>query len=397
MNRRMGWEAIAGVGGGAISREAQKNLEKGEELCRKRKPDKALPYLMKAMEGGNNLDACVQLAFLMPNVDMSIDLLRNAEAKGRENLLRIFGPRCFDDSGDHVGHFWGILETRPYMRVLQAKVRIYIEAKQFANAAETIIEMLRLCPGDNLGQRDSLGSVLLKAGRPADALSFIQTWLQPETMRTGEPPERGGCVFKIPFKTPLSPERAEALGEYCKADMAYSGALAAYKLWGDCELARQYLRVGARQNSYVLVKVLAKVEQPRNLNNTPRQQNGPEDAHDYLWLAQDLWMAPDVWAWADGDAEAKAFTLRICCRKSCGKREDKPALFKRCGGCKEAIYCSQACQKLDWPAHRRGCKESQQMKEIQRAMWLGKPLPKTDIPVVSAEFTPNGIVSTFYD
>ncbi|OCH94252.1 hypothetical protein OBBRIDRAFT_810581 [Obba rivulosa] len=354
MNRYMGWEAITGVGGGhGLGRSAE---EKAEELGMKRKPERALPYLMEAMEGGNNLDACVQLAFLMPNLDMSVDVLRNTEVKGRENLLRILGSSCFDGGGDHVGHFWGILETRPYMRVLQAK--------QFANAANTIIEMLRLCPGDNLGQRDSLGTLILKANRPADALSF--------TMRTGLPPERGGCIFKAPSKTPLSAERAKQLSECCKADMAYTGALAAYRLWGDCELARQYLRID-------------------NLTNMPWQMNGQEDAHDYLWLAQDLWMARDVWDWAAGDEKARGFALKMCSR----------GMWQARGQARGTIYCSQACQKADWPSHKPNCREHQQMKEFQRAVWLGKPLPKRDggppIPVVSAELTPNGIMSTFFE
>jgi len=238
--------------------------------------------------------------------------------------------------------------------------------------------MLRICPVDNLGQRDSLGTMLLKCNRPADALSFVQNWIAPEHLGSGVSPDRGGCVFKTPSKAPLSAVRVEALGKWCKADMAYTAALAAYKLWGDCELARQYLHIGAAKNPFVLIKILAKVDQPREPNSLPRSMNGPEDAHDYLWLAQDLWMAPDVWAWADSDEKAKAFALRMCFRKECGKREDIVASFKRCGGCKEAIYCSQDCQKADWPTHKTRCKERQRMKEFNRAISLGKSQPKRD-------------------
>jgi hypothetical protein len=45
------------------------------------------------------------------------------------------GPDCFSDTGGHVGNFWKILETRPYMRVLQAQVRLYFENKQFSKSA----------------------------------------------------------------------------------------------------------------------------------------------------------------------------------------------------------------------------------------------------------------------
>jgi len=45
------------------------------------------------------------------------------------------GDDCFDDDGDCVGHFWGLLETRPYMRVLQALVRLYFEDEQYEKSA----------------------------------------------------------------------------------------------------------------------------------------------------------------------------------------------------------------------------------------------------------------------
>ncbi|KAI0959817.1 hypothetical protein AcW1_004533 [Taiwanofungus camphoratus] len=352
MNRRLGVENVLGVGGGAISREAQKNLDKAEDLCRRNKPEKALPFLFKALEDGNNLDAAVQMAFLMPNLDLSMRVLEGAEQRGRAILVSLFGPKSFDDDGEQVGHFWGLIETRPYMRVLQAIVRIAFEKKDYDKSANTIIEMLRLCPGDNMGQRDWLGSVLLKAGRSEQALSFAQAWLAPETVRVGVPPERGGCTFEPPSKEPFTEERYKKLCKFCSAELAYTGALATFKLWGNCELARQYLSIAARNNPHVLLKILAKIEQPRNLNMMPRTFNGPEQAHDYLWLTQDLWMAPDVWAWADGDVDAKGCVLKTCSREGCGKREEKVAGFKRCGACKDAVYCGQECQKEDWKTHK---------------------------------------------
>lgn len=55
-------------------------------------------------------------------------------------------------------------------------------------ASDVLVEMLRLCPGDNMGQRMCMGSVLLHAaekpkvkGKPkytaADALYFARVWL----------------------------------------------------------------------------------------------------------------------------------------------------------------------------------------------------------------------------
>lgn len=120
--------------------------------------------------------------------------------------------------------------------------------------------MLRLCPGDNMGQRDWLGSVLLKANRTADALSFAQAWLHlPKGEHT---PLRGGCTFEPPSQAPLSAEFIESNKKWGPGAILYTAALASYKLWGDCEVARQYLRVAASANPYILVRILARVEQP---------------------------------------------------------------------------------------------------------------------------------------
>ncbi len=127
----------------------------------------------------------------------------------------------------------------------------------FRNA---IIEMLRLCPGDNMGQRYWLGSVLLQAGRTADALSFAQAWFDPEYY--GNWPPRGGCEFNPPSQAVLSAEVVERLKKGGHTSLLYTAALASYKLWGDCEIARQYLRCAANVNPHVLLKVLARVDRP---------------------------------------------------------------------------------------------------------------------------------------
>jgi hypothetical protein len=78
--------------------------------------------------------------------------------------------------------------------------------------------------------------------------------------------------------------------------------------------------------------------------------NGPEDAHDYLWLTQDLWMDPDVWNWADQNPEIKASVRRLCCREGCGKIESTVAEFKRCAACK--TVCFVIAPRLESYVHR---------------------------------------------
>lgn len=54
---------------------------------------------------------------------------------GEVFLRADLGEKCLDDDGDRVGHYWSLIETRPYMRVLQALVRFYVEDGRFDQAA----------------------------------------------------------------------------------------------------------------------------------------------------------------------------------------------------------------------------------------------------------------------
>jgi hypothetical protein len=122
--------------------------------------------------------------------------------------------------------------------------------------------MLRLCPGDNLSQRFWAGSVLLHADRASDALSFAQIWLDPLATERGMIPPRGGTAFLPPSSEVMPDERYQQLQKWCKGCLAYTGALASFKLWGNCPLARQYLRIGVAINPFILTKILSRAEPP---------------------------------------------------------------------------------------------------------------------------------------
>lgn len=166
------------------------------------------------------------------------------------------------------------------MRLLDALVETYLEDKQLDKAmsvsyctrlsvlnnsnlfySDVIVEMLRLCPTDNIGRRDWLGSLLLRTGRHADALYFSQVWLE-SSSGDGSPPPLGGCDFKAPFSEPLSEDSISKLSRWPSDAMSYSAALSAFKLYGDCLLARQYLRIAAKSNKTILIRILAKIPQP---------------------------------------------------------------------------------------------------------------------------------------
>ncbi|KAF5326328.1 hypothetical protein D9611_000723 [Ephemerocybe angulata] len=258
MDRRRGIEAILGIGGGLASKESEQNLDVARDLGNKGKHLEALPFILKAMEDPNNLDAILHYSAYAPSQRDRLKMLEDAERRGRRILLKELGPKAFDDDGDSVGHFWGILQTRPYMRVLNSLLEMYFQMNYTTKSANMGIEMLRLCPGDNMGIRCGLGSSLIRDGRYADALSFAQVWSSEDTMKAGGIPPRGGTVFKEPKREPLSvAEETRLSGRYDCTELMHTAALASFKLFGDCELSRQYLRIASKVNPFILVRILA--------------------------------------------------------------------------------------------------------------------------------------------
>ena len=91
------------------------------------------------------------------------------------------GPAAFVED---VGHFWGILETRPYMRARHGLAMGLWEMGQRDEAVEHYQEMLRLNPNDNQGIRYMLLNALLELGREAETAALLEryddgaaTWL----------------------------------------------------------------------------------------------------------------------------------------------------------------------------------------------------------------------------
>ena len=74
---------------------------------------------------------------------------------------RALGPRAFERD---AGHFWGLLETRPYMRARAGLAKCLWAAGGRAAAIGHYRDMLRLNPNDNQGLRHVLTSWLLATG-----------------------------------------------------------------------------------------------------------------------------------------------------------------------------------------------------------------------------------------
>ncbi|HTG32663.1 MAG TPA: tetratricopeptide repeat protein [Thermoanaerobaculia bacterium] len=88
---------------------------------------------------------------------------------------RAVGPEAFAEIAG-AEHFWGVLETRPYMRARQGLADTLVERKLFAEAAEHFQAMLRLNPGDNQGVRHSLVNLLIALDRDEEARELLDRY-----------------------------------------------------------------------------------------------------------------------------------------------------------------------------------------------------------------------------
>lgn len=91
----------------------------------------------------------------------SVKKAKELYEQGVRAAERALGPEVFRED---VGHFWGLIETRPYMRARSGLAQTLWTIGEQQQAIEHFADMLRLNPGDNQGIRYLLASCLLEIG-----------------------------------------------------------------------------------------------------------------------------------------------------------------------------------------------------------------------------------------
>jgi tetratricopeptide (TPR) repeat protein len=145
--------------------------------------------------------------------------------KGLEAGEKAIGPAAFQDD---VGHFWGLLETRPYMRARGGLAQALWDVGRHDEAIEHYRELLRLNPNDNQGNRYLLAGCLLALDRDADLTALL-----------------------------------DAYGQESTAEWSYTWALIAYRRDGDSVEARSLLEKATTANSHVASYLLGRKKLPR--------------------------------------------------------------------------------------------------------------------------------------
>jgi tetratricopeptide (TPR) repeat protein len=152
-----------------------------------------------------------------------LDLYR----KGVEAGERALGKRVFEE---YVGHFWGLLETRPYMRARGGLAQSLWETGQHEEAVEHYWDLLRLNPNDNQGIRYLLMPCLIELGGDEHAEKLFKQY------------EGDATAF-----------------------WAYSRALLDFRAQGDSSAADKSLEVALDENQYVPSYLLGRKKMPRSL------------------------------------------------------------------------------------------------------------------------------------
>jgi len=99
-------------------------------------------------------------------------LLAEEEAKSAEEALEYYrkgveeGEQALGTEGfrQFAGHFWGFLETRPYMRARAGLAATLSTLGEVGAAISNYQDMLRLNPNDNQGIRYVLAACLMRSG-----------------------------------------------------------------------------------------------------------------------------------------------------------------------------------------------------------------------------------------
>ncbi|CCT63383.1 uncharacterized protein FFB20_09596 [Fusarium fujikuroi] len=102
------------------------------------------------------------------------------EQELRDHPGDMFTPPNIFENG--VGHFWGIHETRAYMRARYHMVDVLLQVfgtpggkiDAVQEALDHLVDMLRLCRGDNMGVRDLVPHLYIRLNRDQEAYDFVK-------------------------------------------------------------------------------------------------------------------------------------------------------------------------------------------------------------------------------
>lgn len=215
--------------GGLPARKAETVLEQAQDIMydawEATSPQERIRLARKALQVSLDCaDAYVLLAEETARTPKdAVDLYAKGVAAGE----RALGKKTFEED---AGYFWGLVETRPYMRARLGLAQALWAMGKRDEAIRHAWEMLRLNPGDNQGVRYVLLNWLLELGDDAQAKKLLD----------------------------LYPDDAAAV-------WLYGRALHVFRTEGDSKRAREVREEATQENPFVPAYLLGRKKLPSSL------------------------------------------------------------------------------------------------------------------------------------
>ncbi len=187
--------------------------------------------------------------------------------KGVQAGERAIGPETFRQA---QGHFWGVLETRPYMRARLGLAQVLWTTGRREEAVRHLQDMLGLNPNDNQGVRYTLAGFLLFLDRDDELEQLLDRY----------------------------PDEASAA-------WAYTRALLAFRRQGDVIPSRQLLKKAVKENKHVPAYLLGQ-KFPPSRQPSYYGHGDESEALEYIGSFMVGWKStPGAIAWLRAHAPAK--------------------------------------------------------------------------------------------
>ncbi len=216
---------------------------------------------------GDCADAYVLLADAAASPAKALELYR----QGVEAGVRALGSAIFIEER---GHFWGLLETRPYMRARAGLADALWQDGQYDQALMNWNDLLRLNTDNNLGIRYVLAARLLELGHDHELADLLK-----------------------------------AHADDGRAYLTWTNALLLYRTQGATAASRQALTAALASNPHVPAYLLGHKPLPAQ---RPRYTGLGDDHEAAYWAAETIkaWAAtPGAFAWLTQNAQTKPTLL----------------------------------------------------------------------------------------
>ncbi len=244
------------------------------EAMEARTPARRLRLATQALDlDPENVDALLMLTDAVPLGDATrINVLRDIVAVGAKRL----GPKTFKKLAPH---FWGQVETRPYMRAREYLAEDLRAAGRLEEAVQEYTGMLALNENDNQGMRYHLLPCLLALRRLDEAQALMKRYID-------------DCDWSVVFSW---------------------GRVLAFLLAGDPAAAARALVIARKQNPHIEAFLRGRRKVPKRLPDS--YSHGSEE--EALCFAEPLLMAwmryPDCQKWLAAQSAMQA-TARLAGR-----------------------------------------------------------------------------------